>query len=765
MPEENKLKLVMDSSIIKFVTCSICKGFIINAMTINECLHTFCRSCIWRHFSFSLFCPECNTKAHQAWPLSSLQPDFTKQEIIYKLFPKLLLNEMAQRGRFWRNHPEIRENYEDLVEYGCGVEMKSLKICVTLERNKKDNVKGVYFKDDLIDADVPLNKIFIRIHSDAPMSCLRKLIINKLNSLGYLDNSLKVYLVRHKTILSDDTTICNISTKNDFNKNSLPVEFLICKSYDNLKSASNKLNNFGPNPSDNFIDVGMKEADDSKIFTALESSDKITSVLVTDDKEEAKKSPCELMRSPSKSSPSKSLHDENEFEKKVQFEKSPEVSQPVVENCQRLNDNESNRKRTHQTNPSNVEVPSKKLCNRSKIGKPVKVTSLIQKLDSNKQTHQTKVPSVVPEYASTPNLIINNLPDDQGNEDESVKNQPVVNWITAKSLSTNETVSPKVIQNDQPNEVITIPSSSILPSSLALPVVKSCTYNTSNGIVKPNNLNLFANQRSSAATSNGYIPQSLIRIANSPSNKSNSMDGRFVKQLIKRPSNSIVSLPIVTKRPELVQRFHKINPVRPARHISIINSLRPLLPKPLTNSGAVTNTAKFLHNQSNNLQTKILFNRPFVPRSNALLNTYQGNSDAAHLSRPRRSILSLNVREVSSIPFRHPHKLPKRAAPPSLIRMNTLHRLTNNSEKKMITIDFSQANHKKALRQSRPFVVQNKVKLKPTTSSSLLHNNLILKLPLKSNLLPLQSTSAGRIVGNTDETKSQDLPSTSQHPS
>ena len=91
------------------------------------------------------------------------------------------------------------------------------------------------------------------------------------------------------------------------------MEFLICKSYDNLKSASNKPNNFGPNPSDNFIDVGMKEADDSKIFTALESSDKITSVLVTDDKEEAKKSPCELMRSPSKSSPSKSLHDENEL--------------------------------------------------------------------------------------------------------------------------------------------------------------------------------------------------------------------------------------------------------------------------------------------------------------------------------------------------------------------------------------------------------------------------------------------------------------------
>ena len=55
-------------------------------------------------------------------------------------------------------------------------------------------MKGVYFKDDLIDADVPLNKIFIRIHSDAPMSCLRKLIINKLNSLGYLDNSLKVFI-------------------------------------------------------------------------------------------------------------------------------------------------------------------------------------------------------------------------------------------------------------------------------------------------------------------------------------------------------------------------------------------------------------------------------------------------------------------------------------------------------------------------------------------------------------------------------------------
>lgn len=33
-----------------YLTCSLCKGYLIDAITIMDCLHTFCKSCLFTYF-------------------------------------------------------------------------------------------------------------------------------------------------------------------------------------------------------------------------------------------------------------------------------------------------------------------------------------------------------------------------------------------------------------------------------------------------------------------------------------------------------------------------------------------------------------------------------------------------------------------------------------------------------------------------------------------------------------------------------------------
>uniref|UniRef100_A0A3Q2YPS8 Polycomb group RING finger protein 6 n=1 Tax=Hippocampus comes TaxID=109280 RepID=A0A3Q2YPS8_HIPCM len=66
-----------------------CCGFLIDATTITECLHTFCKSCIVKHFFYSNRCPSCTIIVHQTQPLYNIRPDRQLQDIVYKMIPFL----------------------------------------------------------------------------------------------------------------------------------------------------------------------------------------------------------------------------------------------------------------------------------------------------------------------------------------------------------------------------------------------------------------------------------------------------------------------------------------------------------------------------------------------------------------------------------------------------------------------------------------------------------------------------------------------------
>ncbi|KAG5900094.1 hypothetical protein JTB14_016063 [Gonioctena quinquepunctata] len=90
------------------ITCKICNGYFVDATTIIECLHTFCRSCIVKYLEKNKYCPVCDVQVHKTKPLLNIRPDKTLQDIVYKLVPRLFHNEMQKRRAFYESHPESK---------------------------------------------------------------------------------------------------------------------------------------------------------------------------------------------------------------------------------------------------------------------------------------------------------------------------------------------------------------------------------------------------------------------------------------------------------------------------------------------------------------------------------------------------------------------------------------------------------------------------------------------------------------------------------
>ncbi|XP_011330430.2 mucin-17 isoform X2 [Ooceraea biroi] len=89
------------------LTCKLCGGYFIDATTIIECLHSFCRSCIVKYLEANKYCPICDVQVHKSRPLLNIRPDHTLQDIVYKLVPGCYQNEMRCRREFYAKHPEV----------------------------------------------------------------------------------------------------------------------------------------------------------------------------------------------------------------------------------------------------------------------------------------------------------------------------------------------------------------------------------------------------------------------------------------------------------------------------------------------------------------------------------------------------------------------------------------------------------------------------------------------------------------------------------
>jgi len=95
--EDNKLNELYNEVInidkeklVSYLKCPLCKGIFRTPCTINECMHTFCRSCIYKHFYSNTKddkCPVCKIKLGGK-PLDTLIFDNSISQMIEILFPE-----------------------------------------------------------------------------------------------------------------------------------------------------------------------------------------------------------------------------------------------------------------------------------------------------------------------------------------------------------------------------------------------------------------------------------------------------------------------------------------------------------------------------------------------------------------------------------------------------------------------------------------------------------------------------------------------------
>jgi len=83
------------------IVCSLCAGYFIDATTIIECLHSFCKSCIVKYLQTSNHCPTCNTKIHETHPLTNIRLDRTLQDIVQNIVPGIRDDERKRKIDFY----------------------------------------------------------------------------------------------------------------------------------------------------------------------------------------------------------------------------------------------------------------------------------------------------------------------------------------------------------------------------------------------------------------------------------------------------------------------------------------------------------------------------------------------------------------------------------------------------------------------------------------------------------------------------------------
>lgn len=117
---ERKIKL---KSLNPHISCKICKGYLIDATTVTECLHTFCKSCLVKHLEEHNTCPTCDIVIHQSHPLNYISYDRTMQDIVYKLVSNLQSSETKREKDFYKKRglPYPKENNPPNEKDGGGV--------------------------------------------------------------------------------------------------------------------------------------------------------------------------------------------------------------------------------------------------------------------------------------------------------------------------------------------------------------------------------------------------------------------------------------------------------------------------------------------------------------------------------------------------------------------------------------------------------------------------------------------------------------------
>lgn len=207
--------------------CVLCGGYFIDATTIIECLHSFCKMCIVRYLETSKYCPICDVQVHKTKPLLNIRSDKTLQDIVYKLVPGLFKNEMKRRRDFYADHPVDASNGSNEDRGEVADEDKRIITddeIISLSIEFFDHTRLGGGVEDKLSKDQVANKRYLQCPAAMTVMHLRKFLRSKMD----IPSTYQVEVMYEDEPLKDYYTLMDIAYIYTWRRNGpLPLKYRV----------------------------------------------------------------------------------------------------------------------------------------------------------------------------------------------------------------------------------------------------------------------------------------------------------------------------------------------------------------------------------------------------------------------------------------------------------------------------------------------------------------------------------------------------------
>ncbi|XP_055624506.1 protein suppressor 2 of zeste-like [Toxorhynchites rutilus septentrionalis] len=197
------------------ITCSLCGGYLIEATTIDDCVHTFCRSCIVRYLESNKYCPKCKSYNNKTIKMANLRPDRILKSLVYKLVPGLYKSENQRVAKFFADQSQDEHcGSRKPPDHGYLEDQNFFSpdelICLKLE----------YHYNSIADYDPKSTKLpvtHLRCPAAVTIHHLYKFILTK-NGLQLGNERIQVDIIYEEEVLPHDFTLMDVAYCFDYKR-------------------------------------------------------------------------------------------------------------------------------------------------------------------------------------------------------------------------------------------------------------------------------------------------------------------------------------------------------------------------------------------------------------------------------------------------------------------------------------------------------------------------------------------------------------------
>ncbi|XP_052506578.1 polycomb complex protein BMI-1 [Budorcas taxicolor] len=245
--------------------CVLCGGYFIDATTIIECLHSFCKTCIVRYLETSKYCPICDVQVHKTRPLLNIRSDKTLQDIVYKLVPGLFKNEMKRRRDFYAAHPSAdaangsNEDRGEVADEDKRIITDDEIISLSIEFFDQNRLDRKINKDKEKSKEEVNDKRYLRCPAAMTVMHLRKFLRSKMD----IPNTFQIDVMYEEEPLKDYYTLMDIAYIYTWRRNGpLPLKYRVRPTCKRMKISHQRdgLTNTGELESDSGSDKANSPA-------------------------------------------------------------------------------------------------------------------------------------------------------------------------------------------------------------------------------------------------------------------------------------------------------------------------------------------------------------------------------------------------------------------------------------------------------------------------------------------------------------------------